>query len=115
MHLHKDVDEVLKVLNGSGYFHSQGDEKKERFLIGEGAEIYIPKSVPHAFAPEPGTCLEIRVACSGILDPKKEVTVVKFDNYLREFDSPIYKKINEEMEYFVRCEPKKVREVKAKK
>lgn len=95
LHYHEDVGEKLSVVSGNGalILGNEFGESKERFcpalIIGNefgeseekfcsGSEVYIPVNKVHSFRPDKNDFLEIRVDCTGILDPNKEVCVQRF-------------------------------------
>ncbi len=79
LHYHKDVDEAIKVVKGEGFAYVEDEDYVSIEVIHQGSEIYIPKKTLHLFSPFENNCLEIRLACSGIFDPKQEVCVEKFE------------------------------------
>lgn len=112
-HYHEDVDEALYVVSGEGAFCGKGafhinQSKEEYSKLGEigielskGDEIYIPKKVVHTLGPHLDDSLEIRLVCSGIFDPKKEVCISPFDEYAfwpGYYDWPDYYDKRDEME-----------------
>ena len=82
LHYHKDVDEYLLVLEGEGtlVFTTKDGTVKEGIELKEGTEVKIPVGTPHSFIPD-GEYLLIRLACKGLLDPQKEVTLSPFSDY----------------------------------
>ncbi len=88
-HHHEDVDETI-ILLGSKNPYSSGIylcmEKVGFFSRRPGEKIHIPRGMSHGFTPEDGYVLEVRVACSGILDPTKEIKEADFDsNWLQKY------------------------------
>lgn len=92
LHHHEDIDEALYIIDGKGEgriiiqtHHIQTYPTKgikiEEITLCSGKELYIPKGFSHTFRPEKDNFLEIRLACSGILDSKKEICERKFDEY----------------------------------
>lgn len=79
LHYHKDVDEIIRVRSGEGRYlmKEKGAERADVNKLREA--LYVPKEIVHSFTPEPGHYLEIEVICSGILDPKQEITEQPFD------------------------------------
>jgi len=80
-HRHEDVDEALSVLKGNGalYIVEEGRDVQENFSPGK--QVFVPKNTPHSFRPNKNDCLEIRLACSGILNPEKEICLQSFDTF----------------------------------
>jgi mannose-6-phosphate isomerase-like protein (cupin superfamily) len=95
LHYHTDVSERLSVVSGKGALivGNQFGESEERLcpalIIGNefgeseekfcsGSKVYIPVNEVHSFRPDKNNFLEIRVECTGILDPTKEVCVQRF-------------------------------------
>ena len=76
-HLHKDVDEAFSVINGKGEFYLENALTPLEI----GSEIYVPVNTPHRFKPYGNYALEIRIACSGILDSEKEEQITRFDKW----------------------------------
>lgn len=88
LHHHEDVHEALKVIDGKGDLYMCKGNSAGGLVIGnweetlyQGKEVYIPKNWSHSFRPNKEDFLEIRVACSGILDPSKEVCEKRFDEF----------------------------------
>lgn len=81
LHYHEDVDEAFHVIEGTGYFYSQLEKSEREECIFPGREIYVPLGRYHSLMPNIGEYLEIRIECSGILNPKKEICVCKFGEY----------------------------------
>jgi mannose-6-phosphate isomerase-like protein (cupin superfamily) len=81
LHYHEDVDEALLVVKGKGLLYIQREEDFEKRELYQGTNIFVPKGMAHSFRPDTGAFLEIMVACSGIIDPKKEVCVEAFDEF----------------------------------
>lgn len=77
LHYHADVKENLTVLKGLGLAHISGEEVSLR----EGTTIIIPRGVRHTLRPDKDTTLEMRLACTGILNSKKEFTITPFNKY----------------------------------
>ncbi len=78
LHYHKDVDEAFRVLNGEGVFCMHDSVEN---TLHKGKQLFVPKNVLHSFMPNKDDFLEIRVACSGILDPAQEVCEKRFDEF----------------------------------
>lgn len=84
LHYHKDVDEALYITDGKGLLTKATGPSNIRYSneeISKGDEIYIPKGVEHSFRPDKGDALEIKIACTGILNPSEEVCVKPFDEF----------------------------------
>lgn len=81
LHFHKDVDEAIYIEYGSGSMYIQ--EKKSFKIINlyRGSTVFIPRNRLHAFRPDKENALEVRLECSGILDPKKEICKERFDAF----------------------------------
>lgn len=79
MHHHEDVDGALKIVNGEGVLHVYTNLSERP--LNKGDEVYIAKGVSHALRPNKNGFLEIRVTCSGILNPKKEICEMRFDKF----------------------------------
>lgn len=77
-HYHTDVSEYLIILNGLGLAHISG---KDDIHLKQGTTIEIPRGVHHTFRPNKYFHLEMRLACTGILNTKKEFTITQFDKY----------------------------------
>ena len=80
-HFHTDVGEAIRVLNGSGAIIVGNDGDYTSSDFGKGWQTIVYSNQHHAFRPDRERFLEIRVCCTGILDPKKEVTVTRFDEF----------------------------------
>lgn len=82
LHHHEDVDEALRIVDGEGVLHRYEKGTEIRGALCPGDERYIPKGMSHSFRPtRKNGFLEIRLACSGILNPEKEVCEERFDKY----------------------------------
>ncbi|MBI3623221.1 hypothetical protein HY212_04045 [Candidatus Pacearchaeota archaeon] len=79
LHYHKDVEETVRVIYGGGLALTGGGEFPECVELGKGDEVALDKNEHHAFRPNKGTYLELRIACDGTLDPEKEICVQRFD------------------------------------
>jgi len=80
LHYHRDVEETIRVINGCGsMLVSYPLPQRMEFKIDKGDERNLLPHTQHAFRPDKETCLELRIACDGILDPKKEIPVERFD------------------------------------
>jgi len=85
LHFHEDVDEALNVLNGEGYFWRVKKLSRAKESVFPGNELYIPKRCVHTFTPVRNGFLEMRLACSGKLDPEKEIQIERFDIYWKDY------------------------------
>ncbi len=81
LHHHEDVDEALRVVGGSGILYTRIGNSVEEKSLSPKTEVYIPKRVSHSFRPYYYDYLKIRLACSGILNPTKEVCEERFDSF----------------------------------
>jgi len=79
-HVHNQMTEAIKVLNGRGKLITGSENKEEEFLR-EGSQVYIEKGLPHAFCPCRSSFLEIEVACTEIYDKNQEVTLISFNRF----------------------------------
>lgn len=79
VHYHEDVNEAVYVLSGKGIFYMKGGSPATRRLY-SGCWAYVPVNAEHGFKPT-NRFLEIRLNCSGILDPEKEVIKHRFDKF----------------------------------
>ncbi len=79
-HYHKDVDEMIRLRGGEGWFYllKKGETRADIDKFKDNRGLHVPKGAVHGFAPEPGHYLELEVICSGILNPKKEITKKPF-------------------------------------
>ena len=83
-HYHEDISEAISVTDGKGslYWSIPGlnfPNVKEDLKI--ESKHYIEKRLPHGFSPDPETgFLEIKLICSGIFNPEKEVCLQKFND-----------------------------------
>jgi len=91
LHYHKDVDEAIFVEDGKGLVVFEDFDydtiKVFRNKLYRGKSIIIGKQTNHAFRPDKGNFLEVRVSCSGILDPEKEVCMIPFDKFWKKYHS----------------------------
>ena len=84
LHYHKDVDEAIYIVKGNGLIIKSIGPQHIRYSeeeISEGKEFYIPRGAEHSFRPDKGYALEIKLACSGILNPSEEICVSHFDEF----------------------------------
>jgi len=75
-HYHIDVGEAFKIVKGAGEFVLG----TFRTSILPDKQIFVPKGRHHTFRPDKNESVEARIACTGLLDQKKEVCVKRFDN-----------------------------------
>ena len=85
LHLHEDVGEAFNVVNGEGYFYRVKKLSRHKLPVFPGKELYIPKGCVHTFTPVRNGFLEMRLACSGKLDPEKEIQIERFDIYWKDY------------------------------
>lgn len=78
-HYHEDVNESVKVLRGRGALISDLGSQRYRESLEKGFEGLLPTRQAHAFRPNKDTYLELRVVCHGVLDPKREICLIRFD------------------------------------
>ncbi len=81
VHCHRDIDEAFHVIDGFGSLYYFDGKKEELKPLQKGDEIFVPKNAMHSFRPNMNDGLEIRVACSGIFDPKEEVCSIPFNAF----------------------------------
>ncbi len=81
LHHHEDVDETLLILDGSGKLYRKKEEVFKESQLYFGQVATINRNVSHSFRPYKNGFLEVRLLCSGILDPSKEVCEERFDTF----------------------------------
>lgn len=96
VHRHKDVSEALYMVDGEGIILTEKKSTTLEFYehaIFPGKNFFIPVNTAHTFRPDKGESLEIRLACTGILNPKQEECIESFDKFHPWID--YYKKFQE--------------------
>lgn len=91
LHHHEDVGEALRVVRGKGVLYTRSETGGVEKSFCTGKEAYVPRGMTHSFRPDKNSFLEVRLACSGILDDKKEICEKRF------FEFPLWVKYFEKL------------------